>query len=76
MRIQVKTVGMLRDLEAGRRIETLEILQGSSAAQAIALLKIPDWEIGFIKINGQAAGREFILKEGDELTLIAPLGGG
>jgi hypothetical protein len=76
MIIQVKTVGTLKTLEEGSRIETLELAPGSSVAQAITLLKIQDWEIGFIKINDQTGSRESILKENDELILIAPLVGG
>jgi len=76
MIIQVRTVGTLKNLEEGPRIETLEVAQESSVAQVIGLLKVQDWEIGFIKINGQPGRRESILKENDELILIAPLVGG
>jgi sulfur carrier protein ThiS len=76
MRIQVKTVGTLKTLEEGTRIEILEVPQGSSVAGVIEKLRIQDWEIGFVQINGQRGSRESILKENDELTLIAPLVGG
>lgn len=76
MIIQVKIVGTLRSLKEGSRIEALDVPQESSVAQAIARLEIQDWEIGFIKINGQTGSRETILKENDELVLIAPLVGG
>ena len=76
MRIQVKTVGTLKTLEEGPRIEILEVPEGTSAAGVIAQLKIQDWEIGFIKINGRGGTRDSILKDNDELTLIAPLAGG
>jgi molybdopterin converting factor small subunit len=76
MRVHVKTVGMLKDLEAGTRVETLEVSGGSSVSEVIVLLKIQDWEVGFIKINNQPGSRESILKENDALILIAPLTGG
>ncbi len=76
MIIQVKTVGTLKTLQEGPRIETLQVARGSSVGAVIALLRIQDWEVGFIKINGQPGSRESILKEGDELILIAPLVGG
>lgn len=76
MIIHVKTVGTLKTLEEGSRIETLEVSEKSSVAQVFVLLKLQDWEIGFIKINGQRGNRESILKENDELLLIAPLVGG
>ena len=76
MFIHVKPVGTLKALKEGSCIETIEVPQGISVAQAIARMEIQDWEIGFIKINGQPADRESILKENDELVLIAPLVGG
>jgi sulfur carrier protein ThiS len=76
MRIQVKTVGTLKALEEGTRIEIREVPQGSSVAGVIEKLQLQDWEIGFVQINGERGCRESILKENDELTLIAPLVGG
>ena len=76
MRIQVKTVGTLKALEEGTRIEIREAPQGSSVAGVIEKLQLQDWEIGFVQINGERGCRESILKENDELTLIAPLVGG
>jgi hypothetical protein len=76
MRIQVKTVGTLKALEEGPRIESLEVELGISVAEVMERLNFQDWEIGFIQINGQRADKESVLKENDELTLIAPLVGG
>jgi hypothetical protein len=76
MIIHVKTVGTIKTLEEGTRIKTLEVSQESSVAQVIKLLKIQDWEIGFVQINGQRGSKESILKDNDKLTLIAPLVGG
>jgi hypothetical protein len=39
-------------------------------------LKIQDWEVGFVLINGTPATKESVLKNQDQLTLIAPLVGG
>jgi hypothetical protein len=76
MIIHVKTIGTLKTLEEGTRIEILEVPPGSSVAQVIEVLKFQDWEIGFVQINGQGATKESVLKENDYLTLIAPLVGG
>jgi len=76
MRIRVKTVGTLKTLEEGTRIEILEVPQGTSVAGVIEKLQLQDWEIGFVQINGQRGSRESILQDNDELTLIAPLVGG
>lgn len=76
MRIHVKTVGTLKDLEAGTRVEALEVPLESSVAQVMELLKLQDWEIGFVQINGERGSKESILKDSDKVTLIAPLVGG
>jgi len=76
MMIHVKTVGTVKTLEKGSRYEILEVPGGNSVGHVIAQLKIQDWEIGFIKVNGQSAAKESILRENDEITLIAPLVGG
>jgi sulfur carrier protein ThiS len=76
MIIHVKTVGTLKTLEEGTRIEIREVPQDSAVAGVIELLKIQDWEIGFVQINGQRGTKDSILKDNDELTLIAPLVGG
>jgi sulfur carrier protein ThiS len=54
----------------------MEVPQGSSVAGVIEKLQLQEWEIGFVQINGERGSRESILKENDELTLIAPLVGG
>jgi len=76
MIIHVKTVGTLKTLEEGTRIEILEVPRGSSVAHVIEKLELRDWEIGFVQINEQRATKESILKDNDKLTLIAPLVGG
>jgi len=76
MIIHVKTVGTLKTLEEGTRIENLEVPRGSSVAHVIEKLDLRDWEIGFVQINGLRGSRESILKDNDNLTLIAPLVGG
>lgn len=76
MRIQVKIVGTLKALEEGPRIEILDVPQETYVAAVIEQLKLQDWEIGFVQINGQRGAKDSILKDNDELTLIAPLVGG
>jgi len=76
MIIHVKTVGTLKTLEEGTRIENLEVPRGSSVVHVIEKLDLRDWEIGFVQINGLRGSRESILKDNDKLTLIAPLVGG
>jgi sulfur carrier protein ThiS len=74
--IHVKTVGTLKSLQEGTKLEALEVPENASVAQVLECLKVRDWEIGFVLVNGERVTMETILKENDSLTLVAPLAGG
>ena len=76
MIIHVKTVGTLKSLQEGTKLEALEVPENASVAQVLECLKVRDWEIGFVLVNGERVTMETILKENDSLTLVAPLAGG
>ena len=76
MVIHVKTVGTLKSLQEGTKLEALEVPEKASVSQVLERLKIREWEIGFVLVNGERVTRESILKENDSLTLVAPLAGG
>ena len=74
--IHVKTVGTLKSLQEGTKLEALEVPEKASVSQVLERLKIRNWEIGFVLVNDKPGTMESILKEDDNLTLIAPLAGG
>jgi sulfur carrier protein ThiS len=74
--IHIKTVGTLKSLQEGTKLESLEVPERASVSQVLECLKIQDWEVGFVLIDGEHAAKESILKENDTLTLVAPLAGG
>ncbi len=76
MIIFVKTLGTLKTLEEGTKVIPLEISEGTSVSQAIEGMGLKDWEVGLVLINGTHGTKETILKDRDQLTLIAPLVGG
>ena len=76
MIIHVKTVGTLKSLQEGTKLEALEVPEKASVSQVLECLKIRDWEIGFVLVNGERVTMDSILKENDNLTLVAPLAGG
>ena len=76
MLIHVKTLGTLKSLEEGTKVIPLEIPEGASVSHAIEKLGMKDWEVGLVLINGTHATKESILKDQDQLTLIAPIVGG
>ena len=76
MIIHIKTVGTLKSLQEGTKLEELEVPEEASVSRVLERLKIRDWEIGFVLVNGERATMKSILKEDDSLTLVAPLAGG
>ena len=76
MIIHVKTVGTLRSLQEGTKLEALEVPEKASVSQVLERLKLNDWEVGFVLVNAERATKESILRENDTLTLVAPLAGG
>ncbi len=76
MVVFVKTVGTLKSLEEGPKVVCLEVPEGAPVSRAIEGMGIQDWEVGLVLINGTHGTKESILKNGDQLTLIAPLVGG
>jgi len=74
--ILVKTVGTLKSLEEGPKVISLEVPEGGSVSRVIEKLGLKDWEVGLVLINGSHGSKESILKDQDQLTLIAPLVGG
>ncbi len=76
MIIHVRTVGTSRTLQEGVKTISLQVAEGISVKQLIAHLQLPEWEIGFILVNNQPRLKDTILKDQDNVTLIAPLAGG
>ncbi len=74
--IFVKTVGTLKNLEEGTKSFTLDLPEQTSVSRVMEHLKLKNWEIGFILINGKRSTMESILQDQDQLTLVAPLAGG
>ncbi|MCX5907181.1 MAG: MoaD/ThiS family protein [Deltaproteobacteria bacterium] len=66
----------MKSLEEGTQSVDIEVPAGTPVASIIKRLNLKDWEIGFVLINNRRSSQESILKENDELTLVAPLAGG
>ena len=54
----------------------LDLPDGSTAKDAVAALKIPEDFVGAVFIDGQRVELETALVEGQEVNLLAPIGGG
>lgn len=75
MRIQLKLMGVLKDRtpEDG----ALDLPDGSTINHALALLEIDSAPVQVMTVNSAIErDRERILNDGDELSVIPPVGGG
>ena len=74
MKIRIKLFATLR---VGRFEERIErFATGTTVAEVIAWLRIPDREVKITFVNNRHAGREKPLQDGDTLALFPPIGGG
>lgn len=76
MRLTVRMHGMLTRLLDGRDALTVELAAGSSMKDLLAHLGIDRRELWFQVVNGQMADPDTILREGDAIDLVPPIGGG
>ena len=76
MIVHVKTVGTPKTLEEGPKVVSLEIPEGALVSRAIERMGLKAWEVGLVLINGTHGTKESLLKDQDQLTLIAPIVGG
>lgn len=75
MKLQVKLMGPLKAKtpEGG----TLELNDGASIHDVLAALDIPDNQVQIVMVNGKPQpNRDTSLAADDELTILAPVGGG
>lgn len=79
MKIEVRLFATLAQYlpdEGDGRSVTLEVADGSTVADVVRLLQIPD-DMPFISmLNGRDAARDQPLADGDALSLFPPLAGG
>jgi molybdopterin converting factor subunit 1 len=81
MRVTVRYLGPLRDI-TGHNGETVEVANGAVVGELYSTLqqRIPQLQqfrhIVALAVNGEYAGSETELREGDEVALIPPVSGG
>ena len=75
MKVQIKLMGMLKDKSPPNG--QLELADGSTIADALATLDIAPEKVQVITVNGSVErDRSRDLSEGDELSMLPPVGGG
>jgi molybdopterin converting factor small subunit len=78
MRVEVEVLGPLRQV-VDRPNSEWHLAAGSTVADLLSLLKFPHWAVGLpllILVNKRLAGPQLQLTEGDQVTLLLPVGGG
>jgi len=77
MGVRVKLVGFLKEYALQGKGMDLEDADGRTVAEVVADLGIPPASVSITLVNGRhVQGQDYVLQEGDELTLLPPIGGG
>lgn len=77
MGIKVKLVGLLKKYASQGDSVNLEDADGRTVAEVMVDLGIPSASVSIALVNGRhTESWDYILREGDELTLLPPIGGG
>ena len=75
MEISVRLLGNLRRLAPTGSLE-MEVQPGTTVADMVELLGLGPGEVWLAKVGVQLVEMDHPLREGDELLLIPPVGGG
>lgn len=77
MQVEVKLFFHLRrHAPAGAGQFSLELADGASIGQALAVMGIPESPPKVLLVNGLQAGLDAVLREGDALVIFPPVEGG
>ena len=73
MQLTVKLFAELRD---GRfKVENSEVAEQSRVTDVVQSLKIPPDQVKICLVNGRDAGTDYVIQNGDTLSLFRPVGG-
>jgi molybdopterin converting factor small subunit len=75
VRITLRCFAALRELR-GRAEEPLELPEGVTVGEALAHIGLPHGYVVATAVGAEIVGPSHVLRPGDELALLPPLGGG
>lgn len=77
MRVGVRLFGDFRQYlhETGGRAN-LDVDEGVSVRALLDRVGVPEVEVGLVSINGSLAPFETVLRDGDQIDVFSPIGGG
>lgn len=76
MKVSVQMHGILRRFISGRDSAEIELPEGSCVADLLERLKVEHGELWLQAVNGELAETGRVLRDGDRVDLIPPIGGG
>lgn len=76
IKVKVTAYGRVRRHLEGKLKETIELKEGASIKDLLKALRKPRDETWMVNINGLIVREEYTLRDGDEVTLFEPVGGG
>jgi thiamine biosynthesis protein ThiS len=78
MKIEIKLVGRLKEYRESN--EAVEISEGATVIEVLAIIGVPEDEAGMVALNGTAIARKdratHRVEDGDSMTILAPVHGG
>ena len=78
MNIEIRLVGRLKEYRD--RQDPLEVSDGATITDVLAVIGIPEDEAGMVAVNGTSVSRKDrpsrVLEGGDSMTVLAPVHGG
>jgi molybdopterin synthase sulfur carrier subunit len=77
MQVEIKLFGQFRPLlrETDGRL-TLKVDEGTTVRDMLEKVKVPEAEVGMVSVNGELASMGTPLRNGDEVCVFSPVGGG
>ncbi len=77
MQVDIRLFGQFRHLlrETDGRL-TLSVVEGATVRDVLERVQVPEAEVGLVSVNGQMAAVETPLRDGDEVCISSPIGGG
>ncbi len=77
MRVKLKTYGLLRKyIPKEANPYEMEVREGTSVGDLLNILKIPREYVPVVTVAEKKVDINYIIKDGDELTLLPIMGGG
>lgn len=74
MTVQIRPIGILKNYIGGQNQVTVEA--GRTVRETIAALGMPPEIVALVMVNEEQQPKDYILREGDVVKLMAVLGGG